>query len=637
MNLANIKKTLISLPRFKKNLILTAGDSFSILTSLAMSSFLVYGTFFEIFSSHLSLIFLLALTVIGFNITGVYNSSSRYSSDYTYLKIITTSIACILVWQILLFVNGSVLPINLTVLYSFCFINASILMRYMIREFLKDISKKDLIHNIIVYGVNKSALSYADTLRFNSNAHIIGFLTRDESSRPKLINNLRVYDFSELDNLIQKNNIDSILIHNDDLKRDFELFGKHSNLLRLLPTFAEFSSQTIDDDIRKVDIADILGREVVKPDQFLMKYCITGKNIFVTGAGGSIGSELCRQVIKLNPNKLIIIDNSEYALYKIKKELDNLNLKYKRELHMYLGSICDQRLLNKIHTYHKIDTVYHAAAYKHVPIVEDNAEVAVENNIVGTYLLANTSKAFNVSNFVFISSDKAVKPSNIMGVTKRFSEMIITGLNQEYEVKTQHVADKRTRFCIVRFGNVCDSSGSVIELFREQLLKGGPLTVTDKNATRYFMTIKEATQLVIQAGSLSTGGEIFFLEMGDQININRLAKSMISLSGKTLKDEFEQDGDIFIDYIGLRPGEKISEELQESSEILKTQNEHINRVNESSISFDKIKYYMKLLNDDSVLSDSRKLKLLLNKAINDFDISKENKRVSNIKDKVRIT
>ena len=187
-------------------------------------------------------------------------------------------------------------------------------------------------------------------------------------------------------------------------------------------------------------------------------------------------------------------------------------------------------------------------------------------------MLANTSKAFNVSNFVFISSDKAVKPSNIMGVTKRFSEMIITGLNQEYEVKTQHVADKRTRFCIVRFGNVCDSSGSVIELFREQLLKGGPLTVTDKNATRYFMTIKEATQLVIQAGSLSTGGEIFFLEMGDQININRLAKSMISLSGKTLKDEFKQDGDIFIDYIGLRPGEKISEELHESSEILKTQN-----------------------------------------------------------------
>jgi FlaA1/EpsC-like NDP-sugar epimerase len=326
-----------------------------------------------------------------------------------------------------------------------------------------------------------------------------------------------------------------------------------------------------------VDIADIIGRDIVAPDQDLIVKAIKGKSILVTGAGGSIGSELCRQILAHGASRLVLFEHSEIALYKIEAELRTKN-RQDVEIVPLLGSVCNEELLGYVYEKFEVDCVYHAAAYKHVPIVENNVSSGVMNNVFGTFSAAKAAVKAGVRQFVLISTDKAVRPTNVMGATKRLAELILQGMARQ----------GGTCFSMVRFGNVIGSSGSVVPLFKEQLAKGGPLTVTHSEVTRYFMTIPEAVQLVLQAGSMSKGGEVFVLNMGEPVSIFELAQKMIRLSGLSVKDDANPGGDVEIRIIGLRPGEKLHEELFIGSNISGTSHPMIMQACERDVPWPKL-------------------------------------------------
>ena len=363
-------------------------------------------------------------------------------------------------------------------------------------------------------------------------------------------------------------------------------------------------------DIQKVEIEDLLGREAVKPDPYLLRSCIDKKEVLITGCGGSIGSELTKQIIRLNPKSLILVEQSEYFLYEIIQELseikkrNNLNV----PLYAYQGSVVDEEFMNTVFDKNQIDTVYHAAANKHVPLVEQNPVAAINTNILGTYNIAVISYKHNVENFVLISSDKAVRPTNIMGATKRFAEIILQSLQDLVDTLPSNQC--RTKFCMVRFGNVLDTSGSVVPLFRKQIKHGGPVTVTDPEVIRYFMTIEEASELVIQAGSLSKGGDVFVLEMGKPVNILSLAKQMIELSGYEIKDSKNPLGDIEIEITGLREGEKLYEELLIGDNVKRTIHKHIMSAIEEKLTYEQVEKLIdqfKLVNSNTSQSEIKEL------------------------------
>ena len=338
------------------------------------------------------------------------------------------------------------------------------------------------------------------------------------------------------------------------------------------------------DELREVKIEDLLGREPVLPNQSLLQKNILDKVVMVTGAGGSIGSELCRQIILNHPKELILFELSEFSLYSIHQELleilkkNNINIK----IYPALGNVQDIERLDRVLAHFKVDTIYHAAAYKHVPLVEYNIIEGIRNNIFGTYNVARCAAEHNVSSFVLISTDKAVRPTNTMGASKRMAELCLQALSEQLK-------DSQTCFSMVRFGNVLGSSGSVIPLFRKQILKGGPITVTHPDIIRYFMTIPEAAQLVIQAGAMAKGGDVFILDMGEPVRIVDLAKNLIQLSGLSVKDESNSKGDIEIAYTGLRPGEKLYEELLIGGDnVCKTEHSRIMTAEEVYLPFEEL-------------------------------------------------
>ncbi len=331
-------------------------------------------------------------------------------------------------------------------------------------------------------------------------------------------------------------------------------------------------------DMREIRVDDLLGRESVSPDETLMRRNIDNRVVMVTGAGGSIGAELCRQISRLNPAQIVLFEQSEFNLYKIDRELKKRQI----EFVPVLGSVSDIEHIAERCRALQVDTIFHAAAYKHVPLVEMNPAIGVKNNVFGTYATAMAAIRANAKNFVLISTDKAVRPTNVMGATKRFSELALQAMDA-------HVIAGQTRFIIVRFGNVIDSSGSVIPLFRDQINMGGPVTVTHEEVTRYFMTIPEAAQLVIQAGAMGNGGEVFVLDMGESVRIYDLAVKMIELSGFGLKDARHPDGDIEIQFSGLRAGEKLHEELLIGDNVVSTQHDRIMSANEKFLPWQEIR------------------------------------------------
>ena len=353
--------------------------------------------------------------------------------------------------------------------------------------------------------------------------------------------------------------------------------------------------------MQEVNIEDLLGRDAVLPNQKLLSKNIAGKIVMVTGAGGSIGSEICRQTLSLKPKALILYEMSELALYTIEKEFSD-NGAHHIDIYPVLGSVNNRSRLNSIFKHFQVDTVYHAAAYKHVPLVEFNNAEGVENNLFGTLNCAQAALDSGVETFVLISTDKAVRPTNTMGATKRCAELVLQALSEK---------QNDTKFTMVRFGNVLDSSGSVIPLFKKQIKEGGPVTVTDKRITRYFMTISEAVELVIQAGAMGKGGDVFVLDMGKPVSIDVMAKKMIRLSGLEVKDESHPDGDIEIKYTGLRPGEKLYEELLIGGNISDTNNPLIMRAKEDMVSWDEIKPILDSLKEEVKNCDNEKIRKLL--------------------------
>jgi FlaA1/EpsC-like NDP-sugar epimerase len=371
---------------------------------------------------------------------------------------------------------------------------------------------------------------------------------------------LRVHSPAELEVEVKASDIDEVLLAIPSASRAKRLAvidrleGLHCKV-KLIPGMADVVSGNVTvDAIREVEIEDLLGRESVAPDAGLLGRCIAGKVVMVSGAGGSIGSELCRQIVRLSPNRLVLVELSEFALYSIEQELAAACAKMNTSIELVplLGSVMHQHRIETAMRSFGVQTVYHAAAYKHVPLVEHNPIEGIRNNSVGTRRMAEAALAVGVETFVLISTDKAVRPTNVMGASKRLAELVLQALARK---------SKATRFCMVRFGNVLGSSGSVVPLFRKQIAAGGPITLTHPEITRYFMTIPEASQLVIQAGSMGVGGEVYVLDMGQPVRIIDLAERMIHLSGLEIRDEEHLDGDIAIEIVGLRPGEKLYEEL----------------------------------------------------------------------------
>lgn len=439
----------------------------------------------------------------------------------------------------------------------------------------------DRRRRVAIYGAGSAGAQLASALVHSRELLPIAMLDDDPALHGRQIGALRVYAPQKLPELIERLDIAEILlaIPSANRQRRNEILVQLEPLpvhVRTLPGVAELAQGKVAvGELREIDIEDLLGRDPVAPDRKLLGANIVGKSVMVTGAGGSIGAELCRQILALAPARIVLYELSEYALYAIEQELLAVQRQHPElsaALVPLLGSVCDQPRIERAMHRFGVQTVFHAAAYKHVPMVEKNPGAGVVNNVIGTWRAASAALAVGVETFVLISTDKAVRPTNTMGASKRLAEMTLQALAAAHP--------NTTRFTMVRFGNVLGSSGSVIPLFREQICRGGPVTVTDPRIVRYFMTIPEAAQLVIQAGAMGKDGEVFVLDMGEPVKILDLARRMIHLSGLSLKDEHNPEGDIEITFTGLRPGEKLYEELLIGNDAMPTDHPRIRRANE---------------------------------------------------------
>ena len=440
---------------------------------------------------------------------------------------------------------------------------------------------------------------------------VVGFLDDDPQFHRQKILGQTVYDPFNIEKLIYKKSIDLVLLALPSISRQkrnqiINNLDKHKIIVKTLPSIQDIVEGKVSvSDIKDLSIDDLLNREQVKPNLELLSKNIESKVVMVTGAGGSIGSELSRQIIKLNPKKLVLVELSEFALYKINEDLKNSNKSIK--IIPLLANIQNQSKIEQVFKTFNIDTVYHAAAYKHVPLVEENISESLKNNVFGTFILAEAALKYNVSNFVLISSDKAVRSTNIMGASKRLAEICVQSLYDNQ--------NKQSKFAIVRFGNVLESSGSVIPKFKQQIKEGGPVTLTHPDVTRYFMTITEASQLVIQAGAMAEKCEVFVLDMGESIKIKDLINKMIKLSGLSIKDDKNLEGDIEIKITGLRPGEKLYEELLIGDNPQKTFHEKIQKAQDPFISFNKLKIDLDHLTNLIEVNEVEKIKHILSNSV----------------------
>ena len=463
-------------------------------------------------------------------------------------------------------------------------------------------SREDGLPRVAVYGAGAAGNQLVAALRMGRVMRPVAFIDDDDGISDRVISGLQVYKPKHIQRMIDNTGAQEILlaIPSSNRGRRREILGFLEGFplhVRSVPGFMDLASGRVKvDDIQEVDIADLLGRDAVPAQAELLEHCITRQSVLVTGAGGSIGSELCRQILALNPTTLLLLEHSEFNLYSIMSELEQRITRESLSVRLLpiLGSIRNQnKLLDVMKTWH-VDTVYHAAAYKHVPMVEHNIAEGVLNNVIGTLNTAQAALQAGVSNFVLISTDKAVRPTNVMGSTKRLAELTLQALSRElapvlFGEKTNISRVNKTRFTMVRFGNVLGSSGSVIPLFHKQIKSGGPLTVTHPKITRYFMTIPEAAQLVIQAGSMGQGGDVFVLDMGEPVKIVELAERMVHLSGLSVRSDKNPQGDIAIEFTGLRPGEKLYEELLIGDNVVATQHPMIMSANEDYLSWDVLK------------------------------------------------
>lgn len=569
-------------------------DSFSVLT-VAENWFLIFAT--------------LPISIFAFVRLGLYRAVLRYMGLQALSAIIIGIFISATSLVILSYYSGWSIPRTVPVIFAFfafALIGGS---RFLIRSVIGN-GKKKQGEAVIIYGAGVSGRQLLTSLNQSTEYHAFAFVDDDKTLQGSIIQGVHVHSPSIIKKLIKQKSVTKVLLALPSASR-----GERLSILKKLeplavqiltiPAMADLvNGKKLYSDVKEVEIDDLLGREAVPPRDDLLVSNIANKVVMVTGAGGSIGSELCRQVLKLGPKKLVLFELSEFALYAIDRELSALasTLNIEVEILPLMGSVQKQNRVQAIMGSFGVQTVYHAAAYKHVPLVEHNVVEGVRNNVFGTLYTAKAAIAANVETFVLISTDKAVRPTNVMGTTKRMAELALQAL-----AKKSH----NTRFCMVRFGNVLGSSGSVVPLFKSQISKNGPVTVTHPDITRFFMTIPEASQLVIQAGAMGKGGDVFVLDMGKPVKIVDLAIKMIHLSGFTVKDDVNPEGDISISFSGLRPGEKLYEELLIGDNVIGTEHERIMAANEQFLSWDEYSLILNRLDDACHRFDHQEIRDIL--------------------------
>ena len=572
------------------------------IASLIIDTILITGAFFfaywtrlgkiTSFDNHqiwLALSCTLVVTLIAFIKLGLYRAVLRYISFKALAMIATGALISSISLVLFSFFIDSFIPRTVPLIYfSYVFLLCGG-VRMLVRYYIGLLLDKNNV-SVLIYGAGSNGRQLSVMLKHAYRYRIRGFIDDNAKLHGTYLLGNKIFSPKDISKLVQKYNIKVILLAIPSASRR-ERKAIIDSLIPLkikvqtIPDMEEILQGNAKiDELREVKIEDLLGREPVLPNQELLQKNILNKTVMVTGAGGSIGSELCRQIILNKPNILILFEISEFSLYSIHQELLEIIKKNNLStiIHPILGNVQDIERLDRVLAHFNIDTIYHAAAYKHVPLVEYNIIEGIRNNIFGTYNVAKCAADHNIKSFVLISTDKAVRPTNTMGASKRMAELCLQALSEQLK-------NSQTCFSMVRFGNVLGSSGSVIPLFRKQILKGGPITVTHSDIIRYFMTIPEAAQLVIQAGSMAKGGDVFILDMGEPVKIVDLAKNLIQLSGLSVKDEKNPKGDIEIAYTGLRPGEKLYEELLIGGDnVTKTAHSRIMTAEEEYLPFEQL-------------------------------------------------
>ena len=594
----DLRNSILNMPRVVKQLIVVFVDMFLCCVSVLASFFLRLDaavvfetiTFLPVFLS-----IILALPVFLF--FGLYREIFRFSglpalisvskSVFVY-SIGYSSIVVLISLDGVPRAIGIIQPILLLIMLS----ASRLLAGSFLDENSSRLKSKKELSSVLIYGAGVNGRQLADGLSQNTKLKAVGFIDDDKKIQNQVLNGLPIHSPATIPNLLQKDDIQHVFlaITNATQERRNQIIDYLENFnvsVRTLPSFSQLANGKVSiSDLRELDINDLLGRKNVSPIQSLMAKDITSKVVLVTGAGGSIGSELCRQIVTLKPKTLILVEQSEFSLYSIHQELEGIKSVEGAEIIPIIASVQDETRMTKIISSWLPTNIFHAAAYKHVPLVEQNLLEGVKNNVFGTLNIVKLAHEFHIENMVLISSDKAVRPTNAMGASKRMSELCLQAMAQE---------NTQTKFSIVRFGNVLDSSGSVVPRFRKQIKHGGPITLTHEDVTRFFMTITEAAQLVIQAAAMADRGEIFVLDMGEPVKIKSLAQKMIQLSGLKVRDVNNLDGDIEISVIGLRPGEKLFEELLIEDNAEPTVHPRIMKGQDEFISWRELKVELQLL------------------------------------------
>lgn len=610
-------EALLALPRFQKKLIAQMSDVGLLVFSLIASVSLRYGELYlpASFDVWAAIIVTISLTVIIGNRLNMYSAVIRYLGHKNIISIVLVTVLSAAILASYLFFSSVKLPRSVPFIYGILSTTLLLGSRFALRMYLQYYSTARLGEPVIIFGAGSAGFQLASALAQDDQYTPVAFVDDNPKLHGRSVLGITVHSPKELKDLIEEFSVKRLLfaicnIEPRERKTIIDSLEEYPVKVKTIPGYSQIiSGEESIENLRDLDIEDLLGRPSVKPSPELLGKCVTDLTVMVTGAGGSIGSEICRQIIELSPKSLVLIETSEYALYSIEQELKRLTVAKDLEIVTLIGSIQNKELLSQIFSTYRIDTVYHAAAYKHVPMVEQNIVEAAKNNVLGTLELATMALKHKVGHFVLISTDKAVRPTNIMGATKRCAELVL----QAFAKKTND-----TIYSIVRFGNVLGSSGSVVPLFKSQIENDGPVTVTHPDITRFFMTIPEAAQLVIQAGAMGDGGDVFVLDMGEPVKIVDLAKKMVHLMGKSLKDESGPEEGIEIVYTGLRPGEKLYEELLIGGDVTGTFHPRIMRAKESSLKFDELMNLMNDINSKVESRDAQGIQKLLIEAPTDF-------------------
>lgn len=621
-----ISGQILALPRSVKRIVVLIVDTCLCVLTVWLAYYLRIGEFINLTGNALiasGVSVAIALPV--FVVTGLYRAIFRYSGWPALLAVTRAIIIYGVIYSTIFTVVGFPdVPRTLGIIQPILlllFVGASrALARFWLGDQYQNILNRAMRPKAMIYGAGKAGRQLASAMTNSHEMQIVGFLDDDDRLHGHVLNGLPIYD--PLDLQIIKTNLEISVVllamPNINRARRNEILNMVQNAhisVRTLPSMSDLVEGKINfSDVRELDIDDLLGRDPVTPNQILLAKNVSNKIVLVTGAGGSIGSELCRQIIFLRPKKLLLVEQSEFALYTIHQELVAKLVDAEISIVPLLASVQSYDRMSEIISTWRPDTIYHAAAYKHVPLVEHNPAEGIKNNVFGTLNTALAASEHQITNFILVSTDKAVRPTNIMGASKRLAEMVLQALNE---------SPTQTVFSMVRFGNVLGSSGSVIPKFRQQIRDSGPITITHPEITRYFMTIPEAAQLVIQAGAMAKGGDVFVLDMGESVKILDLARRMIDLSGLTVKDENNEEGDIEIKIIGLRPGEKLYEELLIGNNPQTTTHPRIMKAAEDFMIWQELQGELKSLENALNENDVTEIRSIMQKLVSGYTPSED--------------